>query len=125
MTVELVADSLPLGDIHSLLSGPERGAVVIFLGCVRATEEGRPITAIRYEAYEAMARRVLETAAREAGEQHAAEVLVRHRTGRVPVGEPSLVVAAAAAHRAEAFEAACAAVEAIKRDAPIWKVEFR
>lgn len=125
MPAQLGHETLRLDDLIGSLSGPEAGAIVIFLGCVRATEDGKPISGIRYEAYEGMAGKVLDEAAREARERFSAQVVVRHRSGLVPVGEPSLVVACSAAHRAEAFAAARSVIERIKRDAPIWKVDFK
>lgn len=124
MSVELSHEPLVREDVFRELSGPEAGAIVVFLGCVRATENGRRIAAIRYEAYREMAEKTLGRLERRASERFAARVLVRHRLGEVPVLEPSLIVACAAAHRAQAFEAARWIVERIKKDVPIWKVEF-
>jgi molybdopterin synthase catalytic subunit len=71
-----------------------------------------------------MAERELERIAAAAFERWGARLAILHRVGRVPVGEASLVVAAAAPHRREAFEACAFAVDEIKKQAPIWKVEY-
>lgn len=116
----------PLG-LEGLLDSlprPSQGAVVVFLGCVRDRERGRPIRSIRYEAYAGMAEGQLAVISREARERYGARVLIRHRLGRVPVKEASLLVACAAPHRREAFDAARFVVDRIKKDVTIWKVEF-
>ena len=106
------------------MTDPSCGALVVFVGTGRETEGGRPIGSIRYEAYAGMARRILGKIARQIEEGTGARVRLWHRVGRVPVGAASVVVACAAPHRAEAFEAARSVVEALKREAPIWKVSF-
>ena len=99
------------------------GAVVSFLGVVRADHEGtRHVHALRYEGYEGMAQVQVAQLIRDALRRwslHA--VQVQHRLGRVPVGEVALAAMVAAAHREEAFAALRFLVEGIKRDAPIWK----
>ena len=106
------------------VQSPESGALAVFLGVVRGIERGRPILSITYEAYQGMADRQLCKIARQAGERWNSEVAVSHRTGRVPVGESSLVVACSSAHRREAFEACRFVVDQIKARVMIWKVEY-
>lgn len=101
------------------------GAVVTFQGTIRGEEKGEPILAITYEAYESMARQSLEEIAKRAESQWSVHVGVAHRIGRVAVGEISLLVEVAGAHRAEAFEACQFVIDEIKREAPIWKVAFQ
>jgi molybdopterin synthase catalytic subunit len=100
------------------------GAWAEFRGCVRADENGKRITALNYEIYDALARRQLE--------QHFAELAVRHglvagrlwhRRGLVPVGETAIYAAVAAPHRQEAFAALAALMDRLKTDVPIWKVD--
>lgn len=100
------------------------GAVVTFEGVVRGEEAGVPIAAIVYEAYEPMAEREIGRIVDEARSRWSAAVQVRHRIGRVGVGEASLVVACGAGHRREAFEAVTWVVDRIKALAPIWKTTF-
>ena len=98
------------------------GAVVEFAGVVRSEEDGAPITALDYEAYEAMARSEMERIVRELSAQypcHAVEIT--HRIGRVPAGEASILVRIAAKHRAEAFGMLTEFMDRLKRDVPVWK----
>lgn len=124
MAVKLTPDRLSLDAAYEEVRSGERGGVVIFSGTVRSTEEGAPIAAISYEAYESMAAKELARIVAEAQREHGAAVAVHHRTGRVPVGEASVLVAAAAAHRAEAFAACRQVIDRLKQTAPIWKAEF-
>jgi molybdopterin synthase catalytic subunit len=98
------------------------GAVVEFAGVVRSEEDGAPITALDYEAYEVMARSEMERIVRELSAQnpcHAVEIT--HRIGRVPAGEASILVRIAAKHRAEAFGLLTEFMDRLKRDVPVWK----
>ena len=77
-----------------------------------------------YEAYVEMAEPKLRAIAAEEAERHGlCAVAVEHRTGTVPLGEPSVIVAASAPHRGEAFAGARAVIDRVKAEAPIWKVE--
>lgn len=104
-------------------AGPD-GAQVLFSGITRDHFEGRRVRFLEYEAYlpmaEAKLREVLDEARRRFGLGAAA---VRHRIGRVPIGETSLLVAVSAPHRAAALEAAGFVVDRIKECVPIWKRE--
>lgn len=100
------------------------GAVVTFVGTVRGARDGRRVVALEYEAYEPMALRAFERIAAEASaEWPAARLAIHHRVGRLTVGETSVVVASAAAHRTEAFAACRYAIERLKQMAPVWKRE--
>lgn len=102
----------------------ECGAVSLLVGVVRNRNEGRPVTGIEYTAYEAMA---LAEMRRIVSELEAAEpgvrVAVQHRIGELKIGEASVVIAAAHAHRAPAIAAAARAIEEVKRRVPVWKCE--
>ncbi|MGN6664939.1 MAG: molybdenum cofactor biosynthesis protein MoaE [Solirubrobacterales bacterium] len=94
------------------------GAIVTFQGTTRDVER------LDYEAYEPMASERIESILTDVRARHEVEALAaEHRTGSVPRGEPSVVVAVAAAHRAPAFAAAREAIDRIKAEAPIWKRE--
>ena len=98
------------------------GASVEFLGIVRGHDEGRAIEALDYEAYEPMAERVIAQLVAHAQQRWPLhQVHVRHRVGRVPVGEAAVLVGVQAPHREEAFEACRFLIDAIKQEAPIWK----
>ena len=122
--IRLTSSPLDVGEALRCVGGPETGGVALFVGTVRGFEEGRPIGGIGYEAYEGMALKELAACARRAEERHGAKVAVFHRFGTVPVGEASVVVAAAAPHRAEAFAACREVIESIKESVPIWKSSF-
>ncbi len=111
-------------DVEAVLASVRRddaGAVVLFLGSVRAEPE---VAALDYEVYVPMAKKVLsELADRAKGKFGVLELSIVHRLGRVPVGGDSVAVACAAAHRREAFEACAWAMDEVKRIVPIWKSE--
>jgi molybdopterin synthase catalytic subunit len=101
------------------------GAVATFVGVVRSTHQGRRVRYLIYEAYDALAERIFRQIADEIDAAWAdATVGIHHRTGRVEIGEASVVIAAGAAHRAEAFQACRYAIERVKQIAPVWKHEF-
>src|SRR4051794_31678583 len=99
--------------------GPRAGAVVLFEGVTREVEE------LDYEAYVEMAEPRLASIAEEEAVRHGlCAVAVEHRTGTVPLSEPSVLVAVSAPHRGEAFAGARAVIDRVKAEAPIWKVEI-
>ena len=101
------------------------GAVVTFLGTTRNSNEGRNVLYLEYEAYQPMADKTLGQIAQEVSDKWGiSDFAIAHRTGRVEIGEISLVVAIASPHREKAFEALKYAVDRIKEIVPIWKKEF-
>jgi len=100
------------------------GGTVVFLGTVRRSAEDGDIEAIEYSAYREMAEPELGRIVGEALAQWpGARIVLQHRLGVVPTGEASLVIAASAPHRADAYAASRFVIEATKRRAPIWKKE--
>ena len=96
--------------------------MVVFWGAVRATEEGREITGIQYEAHLAMAEHQMQLVAENAAKKFdVREIFVRHRIGFVPAAEPSVVVRVASGHRGAAFAASAWIMDELKRVVPIWK----
>ena len=103
------------------------GAVVTFLGTTRATSPGdpRPVAALEYEAYDAMAVAEMEAIAREAEDRYGPiAIAIVHRTGRVELGEPSVAVVVAAPHRGTAFDACRYVIDALKSRVAVWKREI-
>jgi molybdopterin synthase catalytic subunit len=101
---------------------PQAGAVVVFWGAVRSTEDGREITGIEYEAHRAMAEHQMRLVAESAAEKFdVREIFLRHRIGFVPAAEPSVVVRVASGHRGAAFAASQWIMDELKRVVPIWK----
>lgn len=106
------------------VAGDDAGALASFVGVVRNRNAGRAVEGIAYDAYVPMAQRELAAIVAEVEAQHAgARVAAAHRIGYVAVGEASVAVVAAHAHRGPAFDACRAVIEAIKRRLPIWKFE--
>lgn len=107
------------------VSGPDRGAVATFCGVVRDHHRGRPVRGLEYHAYAPMAERVFGEIACEAARRHpGAGVAVIHRVGALRVGDVSVVVAAASAHRQDALAACAFVIDQVKARAPIWKKEY-
>lgn len=116
----LSADSL----IERVLT-PGDGAVVTFTGTVRDNTEGRRVVALEYEAYAEMAEAEMARIGVEMVEKWGLHgIAMRHRVGKLAVGEASVVIAAAAAHRREAFEACSEALDLLKARVPVWKKEY-
>ncbi|MFO7694287.1 MAG: molybdenum cofactor biosynthesis protein MoaE [Vicinamibacterales bacterium] len=100
------------------------GGVAVFIGNVRGENIGRRVVELHYEAYEPLALQAFALIAAEAGaEWPGVGIALRHRVGRLSVGDASIVIAAAAPHRAEAFQACRYVIERVKQIAPIWKRE--
>lgn len=138
---ELDANPLDVAALHSRVSHPSCGAIVVFTGTTRATNRGRDVTRLDYEAFEEMAepemRRIFDDCLRAYGppaenaRANSGEVAVDrtlrmlcvHRTGTVEVGEPSVVIAVASPHRDAAFLAARFLIDTLKERLPVWKKE--
>lgn len=100
------------------------GALVVFEGIVRNHTRERRTRYLEYEAYEEMARRQLQALAEQALAQFAVrEVLIQHRLGKLEIGETSVLIIVASAHRAAAFEASRWLIDTLKKTIPIWKKE--
>jgi molybdopterin synthase catalytic subunit len=106
------------------VTGPGMGGIVTFTGIVRGTSHGAAIDHLEYEAYAAMAVRVMTELCDEIEREIAgARLAVEHRVGHLAVGDVAVVIAAAAPHRAEAFAACRAMIDRLKDRVPIWKKE--
>ncbi|HET6831836.1 MAG TPA: molybdenum cofactor biosynthesis protein MoaE [Solirubrobacterales bacterium] len=115
----ITGEPLSLERIAALVVRPAAGAIVTFQGVTRVVDS------LDYEAYAEMAEERIAAILAECCERHGLEAAAaEHRTGTVPLGEPSVVVAVAAAHRGEAFAGAREAIDRIKAEAPIWKREI-
>jgi molybdopterin converting factor subunit 1 len=115
-------------ETESLLEGikrPEDGAAVVFEGIVRNHSRGRRTLYLDYEAYEEMALKQMEALAEQALSQfQIRDVAIVHRLGRLEIGETSVLIVVASAHRAAAFEACRWLIDTLKRTVPIWKKEY-
>ncbi len=122
--VGVTRDPLDAKDIASAMRAPSIGAVATFEGIVRDNNLGRTVLFLEYEAYGEMAEHVLRRIGRETLEDFdIGEIALWHRTGRLEIGETSLVVVVASPHRRAAFAACLEAVEKVKALVPVWKRE--
>lgn len=137
ITPDPISDEL-LADLRHEVASTSDGAYVMFLGQTRksagtpspgeeaeaAKHSGKPVVALEYEVFDEMALDVLRAIASEIAERFGVNRLaIVHRSGDVPLGEASVVVCAASAHRSAAFDAARYGIEELKARAPIWKSE--
>lgn len=120
----LSSTPLDVAAVVARVAGPDAGGLVTFAGAVRDRARGKTVEKLEYEAYPGMAEREMEAIALEAAERFGgARVAIAHRTGLLAVGELAVVIAAAAPHRAEAFDACRYAIDELKKRVPIWKKE--
>ncbi|HEY0713815.1 MAG TPA: molybdopterin converting factor subunit 1 [Polyangia bacterium] len=116
---------LSLDEVCAAVTGPTQGGLVTFTGHVRRAGAVPDVVRLEYEAYVPMAVEVLAAIAHEIEEATpGTRLAIHHRIGALVVGEAAVVIAASAPHRAEAFSACRAAIEALKQRAPIWKKEI-
>jgi len=121
----LIREPIDVARLIDLVLSDEHGGTALFIGSVRRGPEDGPVVAIEYTAYEAMAEKQLDKIVGRAVEQWPrARVELCHRLGRVATGEASVVVAASAPHRDQAFALCRYVVEQLKQHVPIWKREL-
>jgi len=121
----LVREKIETQTLLDRIMQPEDGAVVVFEGVVRNHTRGRRTLYLDYEAYEEMALKQMEALAEQAVSQfRVRDVALVHRLGRLPVGEISVAIVVASAHRSAAFEACPWLIDTLKRTVPIWKKEY-
>jgi len=119
----LTETELDLAALVRQVAGPGRGGIATFLGLVRDHHDGRGVVRLEYSAYGPMAETECAAIVAEAEGRWPVTVAVRHRLGTLEVGQAAVAVAAAGAHRAEAFEACRYVIEELKARVPIWKKE--
>lgn len=117
---------LSLEEAYRLADDAANGAIVVMSGMVRNNTEGKAVVALEYQAYEPMAIAVFKQIAAEIRQRWAdvTHVVIHHRTGKLTVGEISVLVAVGCPHRSEAFAACQYAIDTLKHNAPIWKKEI-
>jgi molybdopterin synthase catalytic subunit len=124
--IAIMPEALSVGTIVQSVSHGEAGGIAVFLGTTRAeaSPDGKPLVALDYEAYADMALAQMQELARRARARWPIERLaILHRVGRVAVGDPSVVIAVATPHRAEAFDACRWIIDTLKAEVAIWKKE--
>jgi len=121
---ELTTDPLDPRRLEAAVAHKGAGAICTFIGVVRDTSRGRSVTHLEYEAYSEMATAEMRKIAGEIAEKWPeARVAMAHRTGRLEIGEASVVVSVSSPHRAEAIDACRWGIDRLKESVPIWKKE--
>jgi len=116
---------LDVAAVIAEVGSDDAGAVASFVGTVRRHSRGRTVLYLEYEAFAEMAEPMLRGLAGELTEKHGlTTVAIHHRVGRVEIGEPSVVIAVSAPHRAAALDACREAIDTLKETIPLWKKEF-
>jgi molybdopterin synthase catalytic subunit len=106
------------------VASDDAGAIATFTGTARRSSRGREVVRLEYEAYEGMAERVIEDIAGELVRRHElTAIAIHHRVGVVEIGQPSVVIAISAPHRAAALAACREAIDTLKTSVPLWKKE--
>ncbi|HYO49056.1 MAG TPA: molybdenum cofactor biosynthesis protein MoaE [Chloroflexia bacterium] len=122
---EVTADPLSVDELVQVVLTGGDGAVVTFVGTVRDNHQGRRVLALEYEAYPDMAVAEMRSIGCEMIRKWGLHgIAMRHRTGKLAVGEISVVIAVSSPHRREAFEACSEALDMLKQTVPVWKKEY-
>jgi molybdopterin synthase catalytic subunit/molybdopterin converting factor small subunit len=123
-TFRVTAEPLSLDAVVAEVADEGAGAVATFTGTVRNRSRERNVLYLEYEAYAEMAEDVMaQIAADLEGRYDLCAVAIHHRTGRVEIGEPSVLIAVSAPHRADALAACKDAIDTLKATVPVWKKE--
>jgi molybdopterin synthase catalytic subunit len=112
---------LSLDEVFAAVTDAAAGGICLFVGTVREQDEGKPVTALGYSSHPTALDRLRDVAARIADECDVVALAGVHRVGDLAVGDLAVVVAASAAHRAQAFEACRRLIDELKTDVPVWK----
>jgi molybdopterin synthase catalytic subunit len=125
-SLRLTFAPLSLPDAYALANDSANGAIVVMSGMVRDNTDGRAVSYLEYQAYEPMALEVFKQIAAQIRQQwtDVTRLVIHHRTGKLLVGEISVLVAVGCPHRGEAFAACQYAIDTLKHNAPIWKKEY-
>ena len=125
--IEILPTPLPTADAIASVSHPNAGGIAVFLGTTRAESnaQSQPLQALDYEAYPDLALKQLkEIAARARQRWPILRLALLHSTGRVPIEQPSVLIAVSTPHRHESFEAARFLIDTLKSEVAIWKKEI-
>jgi molybdopterin synthase catalytic subunit/molybdopterin converting factor small subunit len=121
----IVRGKIDTQEVLAKLKQPADGAAIVFEGVVRDNTRGRRTLYLDYEAYEEMALKQMDALAEHALQEYPIrDVAMVHRLGRLEIGETSVLIVVASAHRAAAFEACRWLIDTLKRIVPIWKKEY-
>ena len=122
--IQLTCEPLDRNALIDAVSSPDCGGIVVFEGVVRNHARGKHVRYLEYEMYEEMAREQIQAIIHEAQPQWGVErIAVAHRTGRLEIGETSVIIVVASPHRAEAFDTCRYLIDTLKARVTIWKKE--
>lgn len=124
--IAISPDTVSLSAVVEFVTDPAAGGIDLFLGTTRAEtgSDGKQLVALEYEAYEQMAlQQLADLAARARRQWPIVKLAILHRTGRVALGQPSVIIAVSTAHRADCFAACRFLIDTLKAEAAIWKKE--
>jgi len=120
----VTSQPLDLGAVVAQVADPQAGAVATFIGTTRTHSRGRTVVHLEYDAYPEMAETEMARIAEAVRQRHdVLGVAIAHRTGHVPIGEASVIIAVSAAHRGPALDACREAIDTLKQTVPVWKKE--
>jgi molybdopterin synthase catalytic subunit len=122
--IGLTDTTIEVAALREAVSHDGHGAILVFEGVARDNLDGPRVQLLAYEAYAELAEPVMQAIADEARERFGARVALVHRTGRVGIGEASLVIAVGTPHRPECYEASRYVLEQVKQRLPVWKKEI-
>jgi molybdopterin synthase catalytic subunit len=118
------AAPLHLDEVVRQVADPAAGAIATFIGTTRTHSRGRTVVHLEYDAYPEMAESEMARIAESVRGRHdVLGVAIAHRTGHVPIGEASVIIAVSAAHRGPAMDACREAIDTLKQTVPVWKKE--
>ncbi|MGH3458429.1 molybdenum cofactor biosynthesis protein MoaE [Aeromicrobium sp.] len=112
---------LSLDEVFTAVRDPEAGGIALFVGTVRRVDDGLAVDQLAYSSHPTALDRLRDVAARIAAECDVVALAAVHRVGELEVGDLAVVVAASAAHRAQAFEAGRRLIDELKTEVPVWK----
>lgn len=120
---ELRDEPLSVDEVRAAVSDPGVGGIALFAGLVRDNDGGRDVIRLTYSAHPSAAAELRQVAEKVAARFGVLALAAVHRTGDLAVGDLAVVVAAAAAHRSEAFDACRVLIDELKHTVPIWKLQ--
>ena len=122
--IKIIHEHIDVNEILQGVQDPSAGGIDIFIGTTRNHSNGKEVVSLEYEAYDAMALKMMNMIEEEVRRRwQIRKISMVHRVGAVAIGEASVVIAVSAAHRKEAFEACRYAIDTLKKNVPIWKKE--
>ena len=123
--IRIVGERIDRETVIQSVASPDCGAIATFDGTIRNHAQGKAITHLHYDVYTKMAAKEMEKIRQEAMRRWSLhDLAIVHRSGRVEIGESSVLIAVSAPHRKDALEACRFAIDALKVSVPIWKKEF-